>query len=153
MICFGQQQRSLKVFRYLGPCLSHLPKDASEIFSSFFELAYEQVITSDNEYICKDFCMFTKQQDKLILASAIATSSPSSNDFPHSLHSINSLDDITFWIIDIQTGRVTGKKTFKRDYIFLTNHAGVHLFDDYLAIASVQHQSIYLCLIRVRHFF
>ena len=98
--------------------------------------------------------MFTKDRNKMILASAVPSSSSSSSEqdqasFPHSLQSIGMLDDITFWVLDVVTGHVLGSKTFKNDYIFLTNHSGVHLYNDYLAVASVQNQSIYLCLIRV----
>jgi hypothetical protein len=86
----------------------------------------------------------------MILVTAVPSTAPDSHqEYPHSLDSIGLLDDVTFWVFDIQTGNVLGQHTFYKEYMFLTNQSGVHLFDDYLAIASVQNQSIYICTVKV----
>jgi hypothetical protein len=129
---------------------------AGPIFDEFFALQYEKSLFSGQELLCKDFCLFTKDGSKLILASAASAStsteesSSSARKFPNSLTWIGGLDDVTFWVLDTATGDVLGKRTYKNDYIYLNNHSGVHLYEDYLAIASVQNQCIYLCYIKVR---
>jgi hypothetical protein len=118
------------LYRYLGP----IGRDRDG-FSKFFSLKYEKIITAGNESLCKDFSLFTQDQDKMILAS---------------VHSNSSFtDDVTFWVLDVESGQILGSKTFLNDYIFLNNCSGVHLYRNYLAIASVKNQAIYICHIRV----
>lgn len=137
LLCIGS--RVVSLYMYLGP----IPKpDAANDFSKFFTLKYEKSLTTGNEIICKDFSLFTQDQKRMILASAVSSESQHI-----------SLDDITFWILDIESGQILGSKTFLNDYIFLNNNSGVHLFKNYLAIASVEKQAIYICHIRVNRFF
>jgi hypothetical protein len=134
LLCIGS--RVVSLYKYLGP----VPKQGvADDFAKFFTLKYEKALTAGNEIICKDFSLFTQDQKRMVLASA------ASNESHHT-----SLDDITFWILDIESGQILGSKTFLNDYIFLNNNSGVHLFKNYLAIASVQKQAIYICHIRVR---
>ena len=79
------------------------------------------------------------------MASAVQSSAvPTFGSTPNSLNCIDSLDDVTFWIVDIETGEISDQKTLSNEYIYLTNHAGVHLYKDTLAVTSIQHQSLYL---------
>lgn len=83
----------------------------------------------------------------MIVASAVQTASspfPRDGVYPHSLDSIESLDDIAFHVLDIGTGKICEKKVLTADYTYLTGHAGVHLFNDTLAVLSIQNQCVYL---------
>ncbi|KAL2914408.1 acid phosphatase det1 [Polyrhizophydium stewartii] len=128
------------------PDLQHDPLQ----FDDFFSLKYERLLTSGSEMLCKDFCLFTLNKRHMILASAVPSGSSGREGrrFPHSLSCIKSLDNITFWVIDIETGDVCDKKVFKNDYIYLTHHAGVHLYEDLLGITSVQNQCIHVLHIK-----
>ena len=59
-----------------------------------------------------------------------------------------ALDDVTFWVIELSSGKITDKKTLYGDCVFLSHHAGVHLFENYFAVTSVQNQCIYIYQIR-----
>ncbi|KAK6099842.1 acid phosphatase det1 [Batrachochytrium dendrobatidis] len=115
-------------------------------FDTVFKIHFEKLLTSGSEMLCKDFCLFAPNGRHMILSSAV----PSGNTveegrrFPSSLDCIRNLDHITFWVMDIHTGEVTDKMTFKNDYIYLTNHAGVHLHQNLLGITSVQNQCVYI---------
>lgn len=157
LVSFSLGKSAVHLYRYHGPNIDTTDEDTVDsqvLFSRFLSPVYEKTLTTGNEVLCRDFCMFTKNPNRMILASAVtsslagAESSSPSRSFPHSLDWIGSLDDLTFWVLDIATGKVLGKKIYLNDYVYLTNHSGVHMFDDYLAIASVQHQSIYINLIR-----
>jgi hypothetical protein len=131
LLCLGTK---VVLYKYLGP----IGREGDD-FTKFFEKKYEVTVTAGNEFLCKDFSLFTKDQDRMILASVRSVESAS--------------DDVTFWVLDIQTGHILGSKTFLKDYIFLNNCTGVHLYRNYLAIASVKNQSIYICHIRVLLFY
>lgn len=128
LLCLGTV---ITLYKYLGP----IGRDVDD-FSKFFSLKYEKAIATGTETLCKDFSLFTKDQTKMILASVVSNESLT--------------DDVTFWVLDITSGKILGSKTFLNDYIFLNNCSGVHLYKNYLAIASVKNQSIYICHIRVR---
>ncbi|KAJ3338012.1 acid phosphatase det1 [Gonapodya sp. JEL0774] len=110
-------------------------------FSDFFAVEYEINVTAGTEVLCKEFSMFTEDGKFLILASAVPSSTPPAQD---SRTSIQQLDDVTFWIVEISSGTIADRRTFKSDYIYLSNHAGVSLMDTKLLITSVQHQAAYV---------
>lgn len=88
----------------------------------------------------------------MILASA-ASAGPASSEpsprYPDALDCLPLLDNITFYIIEIETGRLTCSKVYNNDYIYLNNMAGVHLYGEILGIVSVKNQCIYLLNIDV----
>lgn len=47
-------------------------------------------------------------------------------------------------MIDIHKGRVTDQIHFKSDKIFLSHNQGIYLYNNLLAVLSVQHQTIHL---------
>lgn len=54
------------------------------------------------------------------------------------------LEDFALYLIDLQTGRVTDAITFKVDKIYLSHNQGLYLYNNTLAILSVQHQTIHI---------
>lgn len=84
----------------------------------------------------------------MILATAVPSTGVSENQNPDSLSGLSGLDDITFWVVDIESGSILDKKTYYADYIFLSFNAGVHMYNEYLSITSVQNQCLYIHLIK-----
>jgi de-etiolated-1 len=83
----------------------------------------------------------------MVFSSALPTSFNESIQNPSSLTLIPSLDDVTFHVLEIESGKVVHKTCFRSDYIYLSHHSGVHLHGPYLAITSIQHQCIRIYLI------
>ena len=79
---------------------------------------------------------------------ACATSAPNPGshprEYPTSLVKLENLDNITFVTIEIETGEIIDRKEFKYEYIYLTHHAGVHLYDDTFLVTSIQNQCVYM---------
>lgn len=67
-----------------------------------------------------------------------------SNNESISLSARLMLEDYTLYLIDIEHGRMTDKRTFKVDKIFLSHNQGVYLYRNTLAVLSIQHQTIHL---------
>ncbi|KAJ3187845.1 acid phosphatase det1 [Gaertneriomyces sp. JEL0708] len=128
-------------------CQALLVSDSA--FEELFTLVYEKTLTSGHELLCKEFCLFTSNQEHMILASAVQSPyhyyPPA---FPSAIRDIPSLDNVTFWVVNIATGNIADRRTFENDYIYLQNHSGVHLFGDILGITSVRNQTIYVFHIR-----
>jgi len=142
LLCFSKNQHAIQCYAYSPRSIRNEP---AEVFASMFTLIYETNLTSGSELLCKDFCLFTQDNRHIILASAIQSGAiRQERRFPDSLTCIDSLDDITFWVIDTSTGTVCEKKHFTQEYTYLTGHAGVHLYKDTLAILSIQNQSVYM---------
>ena len=164
LVCFSQNQHALRLYRYCIPFQSvnagqstdesdaALPRlGVPELrFSDVFTQVYERVITGGSAMLCKDFCLFTRNKKHMILASATPSNCrlAEAQRFPTSLTCITNQDDVTFWVIDVLTGDICDSKTYRNDYMYLTNHAGVHLFDNLLGITSVQNQCIYILMIK-----
>lgn len=120
-------------------------------FSRFFEFASETTLTFGNELLCKDFSLFSEDKRVVILASAVpcGTTAPEARRSPSSLSILPSLDDVTFWTVSMDTGKVLDKITFKGDFVYLSHMAGVHFYDGLLAVTSVQHQTIHVLEVSV----
>lgn len=54
------------------------------------------------------------------------------------------LEDYAVYIIDLTTGRVCSQLSYKCDKIFLSHNQGIYLYNNLLAVLSVQHQTIYI---------
>jgi hypothetical protein len=110
LIAFADSQHSVHIYDYTIPTTgTGLPQ-----FQDFFFLRYEKVITGGMETLSFDFCLFTSNKKHMILSSA----KPSSNSLqrsPESLNCIAKLDDVTFWVIDLETGTVIWVKIDYRE--------------------------------------
>ena len=56
----------------------------------------------------------------------------------------NPLEDYTLYAIEIAEGIITDTVVFKTDKIFLSHNQGLYLYRDFVAVLSVQHQTIHL---------
>ncbi|CAG8513204.1 6469_t:CDS:2 [Acaulospora colombiana] len=80
----------------------------------------------------------------MILASS-STSNCSAEEarlYPCSLNCIPNFDDITFYLVEIATGKVCDSRTYKNEYIHLSYHSGVSLAGNLFSIMSIQNQTI-----------
>jgi de-etiolated-1 len=98
--------------------------------------------------------LFTAEQS---LFSSDAFSTPSFTFRPeYSSHQnylgLSSLEDITFYLVGLKDGQVYDKRTFKKDFIHLANHAGVYLYNDLFAVLSLQTQTVHLFQIKGNSF-
>lgn len=132
LIGITQNLQEIKVYKYLG-----LGKDGctpDNIFDKFFKLVYSKKI-DNSKYFSKHFCLVTEDCKSLIVAAV--------NKQRENRICINKcLNNITFIMFDIQTGKTLDKYTFKNDYICLVNHSGVHLQKNLIAFISIHYQEI-----------
>ncbi|RHZ82983.1 hypothetical protein Glove_101g18 [Diversispora epigaea] len=120
-------------------------------FDKFFSIKYEQRITSDqSEFLCKDFCLITTNQKYMILASSLQSNCTPEEArlYPCSLNCIPNFDDITFYLVEISTGKVRDTRTYKNEYIHLSYHSGVSLMGNLFSIMSIQNQIIHILHIK-----
>ncbi len=134
LITFSDQN-CIKIYKYL-PKINKAPQETLD-FDDFFTKLYKKNLTAGKDMLLKEFCLFTEYGNQMIIASA----------FPSFLN-VN-LDDITFRVVEIETGTVLDKITYQSDYIYLNNHTGVHLYQKLFAVTSVHNQSIYINMIKV----
>lgn len=146
LVTFSQNLHAIQLFNFKPGFKSTTDKrERLPNFTDFFSVKYERMLTAGPETLAIDFCLFTRNKHHMILASAVpAGHFDQGNRNPDSLDCIPALDDIKFWVIEIESGNVTDKRQYKADYIYLANHAGVHLYKDYFGVASVQNQCIYI---------
>ncbi|KAJ3325347.1 acid phosphatase det1 [Boothiomyces sp. JEL0866] len=141
LICFSKENHGIAVYLYKPPGINN-PK-----LENYFTLKYEVYLAPDPQVLCTDFLLFTRNKKHMIVVAA-ATCSNIVKKYPNSLSCITPLDDITFYVIEIASGIICDKKVFTSDYIYLANHSGCHLFNDYFGITSVQNQCIYIYVIK-----
>lgn len=54
------------------------------------------------------------------------------------------LEDFSLYVIDLHTGIVTDRVHFRVDKIYLSHNQGLYLYNNTLAVLSIQHQSIHI---------
>ncbi|KAG9303109.1 hypothetical protein G9A89_005067 [Geosiphon pyriformis] len=151
MICFSSCLRVIQVYNFEAICLESPLDVNSYTFEKFFWLKYENSITENYaELLCKDFCLITKNNKYMILASSAQSvcSPDEARKYPCSLNSLSTFDDITFYIVHIETGQICDKIKYKSECIYLQHHSGVGLIGNLFAILSVQNQTIHILHIK-----
>ncbi|CAG8507651.1 24222_t:CDS:2 [Cetraspora pellucida] len=68
--------------------------------------------------------------------------------YPCSLNCIPNFDDITFYLVEIITGEVCDKRTYKNECIHLSYHSGVSFIGNLFSIMSIQNQIIHILHIK-----
>jgi len=124
--------------------------DPSVLWSHFFKLHFKsQLCRGANVSLNKDLCLFGKGSRFVIVASTSDPVEPSETDRgDDSVQSIRSLEDITIFVVDMQTGATCSEQLFPRDCIMLVYNAGVFLRGDLLAVFSSYYQKIHIFALR-----
>jgi de-etiolated-1 len=177
-IAFSADQTSLEIYDYQGPAAAadllhgvngeflnnedtpNNNKIRNVVFNRFFKLKYTVSVSPCNEQLNRECSLFTDNGHFVIVGSAVfIPEEPHQplyetyrNNESVSPNPRNPLEDYTLHIIDIQTGRLCDRTTFKTDKIFLSHNQGLYLYKDTLAVLSVQHQTIYIFQIVEGHF-
>ena len=159
-IGFSLDQSSLEIFEYQGPCLIaglvRATRDPIElkqnIFKTAFRLKCVTHVAPEREHLNRECSLFAENGRYVVVASAALVPD---NPYPF-VHEVNQnneslpptarspLEDYTLHIVDLHTGLLTDSKAFKCDKIFLPHNQGLYLYDDTLAVLSVQHQTIHV---------
>lgn len=117
-------------------------------FDDFFTLHRAiRIPLTENELLCRDFCLFTADHKYMIVASASpSTDRTLKNPWinPRSMTVFEHLDNVAFHLISTKNYAILDKICFVNDFIMLANHGGVSLRGDQFAVCSLQHQSIIL---------
>ncbi|KAL1923723.1 uncharacterized protein VTP21DRAFT_8703 [Calcarisporiella thermophila] len=154
LICFSRRQTAIRLYNFLGVCSVGTEEvsqgDESDVsFEKFFSFRYEQVVTENaDQQLCKDFCIIMPDQRLMILASTGTIVQEVPQNERHLLRYIPQIEDYVFYVVDIATGEVKDKKSYKNDYIPLQNHSGVALYGRIFAITSIKNQTISLLQIK-----
>lgn len=155
LICFSRASLDLIIYR---PSWLTYPSSTSELtedlpfkstkFESYFTLLHRIPLTSTpNEVICKDFFLVTENNLYGIFAT---TTGPDANAAPTAgaVAGVPCIEKITFLVVRLADGVVTGREVFQDDYVQLGHNAGVFLHEDLLVILSVRFQRIHVKQIR-----
>ncbi|CAG2106754.1 unnamed protein product [Medioppia subpectinata] len=172
LLAFSADQTCIEIYQYMGPsAASHLLKDIpssqeftsngndeqsvrlkSKVFETFFKLKHVVNVTTNGEQLNRECSLFTDDSRYVIVGSAafVADELPPiyfdiyRNNESVSPNSRSPLEDYSLHLIDITNGRVCDKRVFKTDKIFLSHNQGIYLYDNTLAVLSVQHQTIHV---------
>nr|SVE86623.1 EOG090X028J [Daphnia similis] len=179
-IAFSSDQTSVEVYNYLGPSAAEallvevpgtrefIGNDANEavnlrskVFSKFFQLKYTIPVTPVGEQLNRECSLFVGDGRFVIVGSAsYVPEEPQPNFFEIfrnnesvSPHPRSPLEDCSLHIVDIVNGKLCDTRTLKTDKIFLSHNQGLYLYEDTLAVLSVQHQTIHIFRITSEGYF
>jgi de-etiolated-1 len=173
-IAFSADQTHLEIYEYggagtLGKLMHKLHNDSDHLratdesehakvvrasaFDAIFGLEhFIPLTTNNNEQLNRECSLFSEDGEYVIVGSASYI--PEDHHPPmHQLHKNNEsvapnprnpLEDYTLYAIEIAEGIITDHVEFKTDKIFLSHNQGLYLYRDFIAVLSVQHQTIHL---------
>nr|CAG4643057.1 EOG090X028J [Ilyocryptus agilis] len=171
LVAFSSDQMSVEVYQYMGPSaaedlLTDMPEgkefagnDANEavdlrsrVFMKYFRLKHTIPVTPVGEQLNRECSLFVGDGRFVIVGSAsYVPEEPAPNFFEIfrnnesvSPHPRSPLEDCSLHIVDIVNGRLCDTRTMKTDKIFLSHNQGIYLYEDTLAVLSVQHQTIHI---------
>lgn len=154
LICFSKSYQDLLIYRPLWPCYSTTLDGAHGLpprfhrFESFFTLLHQiPLARGPNEVICKDFFLSTENSLYGIFATSTAPD-PNAVASHGAVPGVPCIEKITFLVVRLADGAITGRSVFKDDYIHLAHNAGVFLHEDLLAVLSIRFQRIYILQVR-----
>eukprot|EP00873_Tetraselmis_striata_P014849 jgi/Tetstr1/435113/TSEL_024081.t1 len=150
LVGFARHFKELVVHRFTGLSRCEagegdsgaLPSDA-RAFSRYFRPVCRRNLVGDSaEVLMKDFCLAVNNERHLLVASA--TPAPSGTRNPPA-SPVPPLDSITLHVVCIATGECTDSRTFREDYIHLTQQCtGVSMHSGILAVLAILRQNIHM---------
>ncbi|XP_025411169.1 DET1 homolog isoform X1 [Sipha flava] len=179
-IAFSHDQTSIEVYDYLGCSMAaNLLKNyegncigqnnegdnvRKRIFERLFKLRYRIRVSPEGEQLNRECSLFTENGHYAVVGSAAAIPEDIRPQF-YEIYTNNEavspnpllpLEDYTIHLVNLNIGAVSHYLNFKSDKIFLSHNQGLYLFNNTLAVLSVQHQIIHVykiirnsfCLVR-----
>lgn len=171
LVAFSSDQTSIEIYWYRGPSAAahliggltseHMGSGASPesghvrstIFGEFFRLRHiVNVSGNGGEQLNRECSLFTDDGRHVIVGSAVYVPEDP-HPFFWDMHRNNEsvspnprspLEDYSLHLVDMVTGTLRDKRTFKTDKIFLSHNQGLYLYRDTLAVLSVQHQTVHI---------
>lgn len=167
-IAFSHDQTSIEVYDYLGCSMAaNLLKNyegncigqnnegdviRKRIFDRLFQLRYRIRVSPEGEQLNRECSLFTENGDYAVVGSAAVIPDDIRPQF-YEIYTNNEavspnplfpLEDYTIHLVNLNLGAVSHYLHFKSDKIFLSHNQGIYLFNNTLAILSVQHQVIHV---------
>ncbi|XP_062562273.1 DET1 homolog [Armigeres subalbatus] len=172
LIAFSSDQASLEIYQYQGcAAAANLFRDwetpevilndgtggrsyeiRSQIFDKLFKLRHTVNMESHQNQLNRECSLFTNDGKYVIIGAASFIPEDNHPRF-YELYTNNEaikptascpLEDYTLYIIDLHNGRISDSKDFNVDKIILSHNQGVYLYNDTLAILSIQHQTVHI---------
>lgn len=120
------------------------------LFDTLFQRQHSIRVVSllDTDRLETQCCLFTADSKYIIVGSVRRNNNGSFSMFQNNesmIHGPRSKSyDYTFYLVDIVNGCVVDSKAFPQDNISIVNNHGIYLYENTLAILSVQHQTVHL---------
>jgi len=176
LLTFSSDQTSIEIYKYLGPSAAgsvlHQFKGDSvdfaefnrnqnrvNVFELFFKRKYLVNLAPSGEQLNRECSLFTEDSRHVIVGSSayVDGDGEQQNNFYNVFSNNESvtpnssfrLEDYSLYLVDIYNGRLCDTINFKTDKIYLSHNQGIYLYNDTLAVLSVQHQTIHI--IRLDH--
>lgn len=122
-----------------------------QIFERLFKLKYRIRVTPEGEKLTRNCILFTEDGQYALVGSSISLEDVplEFNDTYSNNESVNPtrsspLENYTLYLINLRLGLVSQSLLFKSDKIHFNYNQGVYLFNNTVAVLSVQHQTIYI---------
>ncbi|KAK9862287.1 hypothetical protein WJX84_004876 [Apatococcus fuscideae] len=150
LVCFGNMQHDLVLFRCLGPGEDVQHQESSSAappsFNGFFSMLYQKTLAHGTELLCRDFSLTAHQEKYLLLASSCLPGIADHVEDPGvtRIQGLVNVPGTTFLLLELASGQVRDTYSIPNDFIHLANNSGANLYDDLLAICAVNSQTIHL---------
>ena len=144
--------KAQELYRTLKRDSSEDRKAGSRLFDCLFELLYSIPVANGNELVHRECMLFVSDSRFLIVATYCTVL----DYFPDEFYSMfrnnesmssqqhSNLEDSTICLLDLHRGAVTDRHHFTKDKIVHLHNQGLSLYEDLLAVLSIQHQTIHL---------
>lgn len=163
LIAISDQQSAVEIYNFRGSdassetlrtlCITDNRNTVrQELFSKFFKLKHTITLCHNNEQLNRECSLFTDDNRYLIVCAERViheTDIPQMSSWYQNNESITLTPytlPIDYWIysIDILRGIVVDIRHFNCDRICLAHNQGICLYNQTLAVLSIQHQTIHL---------
>jgi de-etiolated-1 len=122
-------------------------------FETFFKLKFRITVAPQGEQLNRECSLFTEDSQYMIVGSATYIQDEYAHPQFHQIYRNNEsvepnprfpLEDYSIHLIDIRHGVLSDTIHFGVDKIYLSHNQGIYLYNQTLAILSVQHQTIHI---------
>ena len=169
-IAFSADQRAIEVYEFQGPdAAAHLLQDVkqdcygfegdmasvyirTQLFEIFFKLKNRTEVARAGKHLNRECSLFTDDCRYLIVASAAFVPDPP-HPLYHHVYAHNEcippgtrfpIEHYTLHIINLETGVECDRFDFNFDKIALAHNQGLYLYNNTLAVLSMQKQTIHV---------